>query len=571
MRKSRILGVMILFLLIFTGLMGRIFYFQVIEGKKIAQSAASMRSRPIELREYCRGEILDRNLLPLTGNNISSALYCFPRVLKEKSKGSNNSGYCSSRNIYEKNSTLLSQILNNMDQASIAKKIKKAAEAEEPFVNICSDLSTDEIMKINKADIPGVIIAPLVKRYRQDGFCVHVLGYVAETYHGEGKTGIELAYEDELKGGRTQAAVTVLDARGMAIQGLIFKIKEEEDNKGYVVLTIDKRIQEIVEKIMDRTVKKGAVVVMDVESKDILAMASRPAFNPYKIEKYIKHVDEPLRNRALEAYHPGSIFKIVTTIAALEEGIVKEEDQFYCSGEYNFNDTISISCWKKEGHGKINFAEAFAYSCNPSFIELALELGKKRLLYYADNLFLTDENISGYPYVKSNSYINIEGGPAALGNATLGQEGVKLSPVQIASLLATIADNGTWALPRLVRYSINQFGEKSICDRTDKQQIISVETAAKVKSLMEKVVQDGTGKTAAMDEVKAAGKTATSQTGVYDNGREILNTWFAGYLPADDPRWVIVVMTEDSHSSSRDSAPVFKAIAKEMLKYHSIN
>ena len=145
-----------------------------------------------------------------------------------------------------------------------------------------------------------------------------------------------------------------------------------------------------------------------------------------------------------------------------------------------------------------------------------------------------------------------------------------VSPLQVASLIATIADNGNWAPPCLVRYTTDQAGKKEIPVKPEKKQVISQETAKKVQELMSLVVSQGTGKTAAASEVKVAGKTATSQTGNIKDDKEILNAWFGGFFPADNPKWAIVVLVEEGKTGAEDAAPVFKEIARDMLDYFSI-
>jgi peptidoglycan glycosyltransferase/penicillin-binding protein 2 len=183
-------------------------------------------------------------------------------------------------------------------------------------------------------------------------------------------------------------------------------------------------------------------------------------------------------------------------------------------------------------------------------------------------MHITDETIIGYNPGNIGTYVKIDGGNIALGNASLGQEGVMISPVQIASLLCTVADNGYWASPSLVQYTIDQNGKKEMIPKGERQQVITADTAGKVKQLLEKVVEEGTGKPAAIPEGRVAGKTATSQTGrMLSADEEVLNTWFAGYFPAEKPRWAIVVMAEEGSSGAQNCAPVFKDISRGILNF----
>ncbi len=566
MPRKRIYLLMGMILLLYSVLALRLVYFQIIEGQDLAAQAIAMRSQGIGLSEYPRSEILDRNLQPLTGTYTTKALYASLAEIKSKGLTAKKEDDKVGLPMLAEN---LGQVLGR-DSQEILGLLEQASQSGAAFVRLASDLSEAEIKSILAQDLPGITIAPLLKRYRQDGFCCHVLGYVGGYQSNEGQAGIEKYYNDLLKKGDSpQELLSVYDARGTIIKGLNYKYFETGDKvKGTLALTIDKRIQEIVEKEISSGVKSGAVVVMDVNSREVLAMASRPAFNPYRIEDLLQgERNSNLINRALCSYHPGSLFKILLATAALEEGVLSEQENFHCSGKYIFNESQYTSCWKKEGHGDLTFPQAFAHSCNPVFIEIGQRLGKEKLLYYADKLHLCDGDLLGYEH-HPGSYIRVNPGKIALSNASLGQEGVMLSPLQLSSLLATVADGGLWQAPSLLRYIINSEGErKAIAAKSPKERVISSATAAKVRELMELVVSEGTGKNAALATVKVAGKTATSETGsLQEDGEQSLDTWFGGYFPADEPRWVIVVLVQEGESGAADAAPVFRHIAQEMLR-----
>lgn len=576
MRHRRIVSMMMVFLFIYAGLLINIFYLQIIKGSTIAGKAVAMRDRRIELNEYTRGEIRDRNLMPLTGAVTYNTIYCLPGVItreyREKYSASNpKPASVLKKQAFKEFAEKLAPILTNVSPVNLINILNEGSRKGSSLIRIPFNLSNEQIEKINSSNISGLVVAPTINRYRTDGFAAHIIGYLGGNGSGDGKAGLESRYNDLLKQNpSSNELVSVLDARGIAIQGLMFKIRKEQDqNKSTVVLTIDKRIQQVVEDAMNRRMSRGAVVVMDIASKEVLAIASRPTFNPYKVEQIIKdNHDSTLMNRALTCYYPGSLFKILLASAALEEKVVKISDQFNCTGEYVFSSGVTISCWKEEGHGKLNFEQAFANSCNPSLIETGLRLGRSRLLKYVDAFHFTDGTLVGY-HTDNNSYVKIDPGEPALGNACLGQRGVMVTPLQVASLISTIADNGRWAPPILVRYTVGGQGRKTVSPKQKPEQVISFQTARQVQQLMEKVVNEGTGKTARLPEVMVAGKTATSQTGqIKDNdgkSEEILNTWFAGYFPADNPRWAVVVMVEEGTSGAESAAPVFKDIAQGIL------
>lgn len=560
MFKQRITMLLGLFILIFAFLLLILFYYQIIHSHDLSRKVISMHSQGVEMREIPRGDIWDRHLLSLTDQSGASSLYCLPQEIP----ASDGSSEQACREI----ARFLAVNLQDINEQKTLNTLKIACRQGEVLIKLHDDLSPSEIERIQSSCWSALVTAPLDKRYRQDGFLAHLIGYVSTGGTVEGQAGLEKAYDQLLKkGGSSQELHSIVDARGQSIPGIKLKVRTEELEKDVVVLTIDKRIQELVEKTMNQRVAKGAVVVMDVKSKEILAMASRPTFNQYRVEEYLEDSDSTLTNRALSAYYPGSLFKIVVSIAALQANIVKTDDKFFCTGKYVYNNQLATACWKKEGHGKLSFAEAFANSCNPTFIQVGLSLGRARLLQQVAELHLTDNRLIGWDIVNAPTYVKIEGGEAAIGNACLGQQGVMLSPLQISSLLATVADDGCWAPPAIIKYTLDSKGKQHYPARENKVRVIDAAVNREVQKMMEKVVSEGTGKAARLTEVKIAGKTATSQTGNINNdGEEILNTWFAGYFPAEAPRWAIVVLVEEGKSGAENCAPVFKDISRGILQ-----
>jgi penicillin-binding protein 2 len=572
--QKRVLILMLTFLLIGSCLLVKIGYYQIAKGPEIAQKATAMRSRQVELKEYSRGDILDQNFLPLTGIKSTIAVYCLPREMGRNNIMPNNNVPGSSEEALTRAAQVLAEIIEEMDSQEIYTKLKQALKSGKSFVRIATDLKPEEADRINSSQLSGVVVAPVIKRYHEDGFLAHLLGYSSVGENSEGISGLEKLYNSILRGNTSSSELTsVLDARGIAIKGLMFKLRnEQESHLGDVVLTIDKRVQEIVEKVMNDQIKTGAVVVMDVESKEVLAMASRPTFNPYEVDKIVDDGENSsLNNRVLMAYHPGSLFKILVAAAALEEKLIDTEEKFTCTGEYAFKSSVAIPCWQENGHGIIDFSQAFALSCNPTFIEIGLRLRSDGLMNYANRLHLTDKRLLGYGDYNGGSFISIENVDPAIGNACLGQQGVMLTPLQICNLVATIADDGQYGPPVLVRFTVDLEGRKKVISRPAKEQVLSLQTAQAVQMLMHKVVSEGTGKNASLYQVGVAGKTATSQTGNFDSdGAEILNTWFAGFFPTDNPRWAIVVLAEGGKSGAENAAPAFKEIACQMLDYYPI-
>lgn len=558
--RRRMIGIMFSFLLLFVVLAAAVGYHQLIRGPELARQAVAMRSKKIELKQYPRGEILDRNLIPLTSSQPSQAVYFL--VSRETSQPQN----------MQQIAAELSYALGNRSSQQILAQIKEGMLHESPFVRIAMDLTAEQIARIRLSSAHGLVVAPISKRYSNDGFCAHLIGYISTRGNYQGQAGLERVYNDILhQSGAQKELVTVFDARGMAINGLMFKIHQDQfSEQGTVVLTIDRRVQQIVENEINHRMAKGAVVVMDIKNREIIGMASRPVFNQNEIEQALQEQeDSPFINRAFNTYHPGSLFKILLAAAALSENTVTLKDSFLCTGEIEINPRVTINCWHEEGHGPVTFDKAFVNSCNPAFIETGLKLGRDNLLKYVQQLKIIDSEIIGYPGCQQGSFVQINPGQAALANASIGQQGVMVTPLQLTSLIATIADNGWYKTPSLVKYTISNQGIRQEFSAGRGERVLQSSTAQVVQGLMEKCITEGTGKSASLSEVMIAGKTATSQTGIMKENQEVLNAWFGGYLPADQPRWAIVVLVEEGRSGAAEAAPIFKSIAQKLLPLYS--
>ncbi|HOV42762.1 MAG TPA: penicillin-binding protein 2 [Syntrophothermus lipocalidus] len=567
MDKNRCLQLMCSFLGVYLGLGGVLFYYQVLQASHTAGQTAEIHSRTVGLRDIPRGDILDRNGVPLTGKYTVWGLYGWPQLVKDP------------RHTTEELAARLGW--DDKEVAAVENRFIRGQKEGQALVLLKLPVARYELDILERSPVDGVNLLPVQRRYGDDGFACHLLGEVKlkedllGAPHAEewsGVSGVEKRYDEVLRRvppGPVDEVAVMVDARGNPIPGIPPKVRKREDSGqgNNVVLTVDQRLQEAVEKVMDRRVQKGAVVVMDVASRDILAMASRPKFRyDGETEAVKEEKDSPFLNRALALYHPGSVFKLVVAAAALEAGVVSVNDTWNCTGSYAFDNGVSIGCWKKEGHGWLNLAEGLANSCNSVLIQVGLKLGREKLLDYVQRLRVTDTEIIGYPGVEPEGYVRVEPGSVAMGNASIGQEGVMLSPVQVASLVATIADDGRWTAPRLVKGIRRADGRwEGRFDTLPKERVISSKTARQLKAMLELAVKSGTGKQGQLKWTGSAGKTASSQTGRFDqSGKEILDTWFAGYLPTENPRWVIVVLVENGISGGQTAAPVFREIGEAL-------
>ena len=408
-------------------------------------------------------------------------------------------------------------------------------------------------------------------RNSKDTLASHILGYVDDKVK-EGLAGIEKVYQDSLKRGGGVYAGLLADAGNGYMQSFGYRIW---NNLGIerlnVKLTLDYHIQSIVEQTMDRMVDKGAVVVMDILTGEILAMASRPNFDPSNINASLNDENQALFNRALGTYTPGSIFKIITAAAALEKGITVDL-VFDCPGYVDLGGVhMKCSSYEKGGHGTINMAQAFANSCNSYFINLGLKVGRDALIDMADKFGLgrktglykqgIDESPGQLP--NSLGYAS----PVEIGNISIGQGELLASPIQAANIAAVIANGGLLNQVSLVNAIVNDKGERIRNLRLPSwERAISKETAASLQGMMLLTVQSGTGGLADIRGYGgSAGKTGSAETGWVKNNRNILHAWFSGYFPIDAPRYALCVFIEDGKSGSSSAAPIFAEISAKIM------
>ena len=409
------------------------------------------------------------------------------------------------------------------------------------------------------------------RRYGNKPLAVHLVGQLDHSQN-LGISGIEAWYDDFLRSPANVGVYKEKEVSGKYIPGRGTFIFPPTNNyvKKNVVLTLNKDIQALAENICDGvyekklSLKNGAVVVMDISTGDILAMVSRPTYEPLK--PIADNNNNNFLNKALQFYYPGSIFKILVSAAALEKNLIKPNEIFTCDGKYTVNSKVYISCWNIAGHGKQTFTQGFANSCNVVYITLGERLTKINLENYLNKFGLLEQKIIGYANIKKPP-IAIGKGKAALANASIGQQGIKISPVQAATIVSVIARNGKSITPRIVKEVRNFNGSiiKTFPIATSKQ-VIEVNTAKKLQYMMEEVTYNGTGKNAWIEKYGSAGKTGSAQTGMKDAaGKDIVHAWFAGYVPSSNPRYAIVVFVEDGKYGGTAAAPIFKAIGEKLL------
>ena len=376
-----------------------------------------------------------------------------------------------------------------------------------------------------------------------------------------GKTGIEKTYNSRLMGvpGEKFEEIT-LDT--MRADKLILERPSIPGNN--IVLTIDDRIQGIAEKALGK--RKGSVVVMDPWNGEVIAMAAFPRYNLNTLnEDYSalsRNPQKPFLNRPIQsALPPGSVFKIVTAIAALEENKIDENTQFACYGSLKVGGS-RFRCFSEYGHGLLNVEEAIQYSCNVFFFEAARVLGGSLLKKWADKLGLGNTTNIDLAYEKKGNMPESKSMSQTV-NLSIGQGAMLVTPIQITKMIAMIA-NGGWYINPYILQKITGYNGKIILDNEHKpaERIdVSEKNMDIIKRSLRRVVTDGTAKKTGLRELRVAGKTGTTQTADDD----INHAWFVGYAPFKNPKYCFTVVIEHTEGHGAEVAgPVVKNLLTQL-------
>ncbi len=415
-----------------------------------------------------------------------------------------------------------------------------------------------------KAD--GIDNFTLSRRYADDQLAVHVIGYLDST--GAGTSGIEKAFNQQLTQNQGQISVTYkVDAVNRVLAGENKKVTDSTylQNRG-VVLTIDKSIQKIAEEAAKKYLKKGAVVITEVPSGKIRAMVSLPDFSPNDVASALNGTDSPLLNRCMSAYSVGSVFKLVSASAALEYGI-SPDTEYTCTGGIDVSGGI-FHCYNSESHGHENMQTAIAQSCNTYFVNLMQMVPQDRFLLMAQSMGFGKslEIAPGYVSATGNlPTLKSLSSPRALANFSFGQGDLTATPLQISGMVNAIASNGQYTQPTLYEGLVDE--NRNFMERAGAQkstQVISENTAKLIRQFMKESIETGTSKKGKPTSVTAGAKTATAQTGRYEGTTELVESWFSGFFPYENPKYVVTIFAEGGSGGGTTCGPVFKQISDKM-------
>ena len=405
----------------------------------------------------------------------------------------------------------------------------------------------------------GITVVHVPRRYSEQQIAPHVIGYVDG--ENRGVCGIEAGYDDELTrwGGEIAVRYTV-NAWQQAI-GSAPEVSDRSSIKAGVVLTLDRQLQEIAEREA-AVLGKGAVVLMEADTGCIRAMVSVPGYDVNRVSEVLDSADSPLLNRATAAWNVGSIFKVCVAAAALENGVEPPAD-YCCEGYYRLGDHAYF-CHERSGHGTVNLQQAMEESCNPYFVELGQQTGAESLLRMAQRMgFGSRCRLAKGIYSAAGTLPSLEKTTdGELANLSFGQGQLTATPVQIAAMLAAVANGGCAVQPSLLAGKTFDSETLQAEPAGEPIRVVCEETAQTLRKLLVSTVENGTGFRAANRYCGSGGKTASAQTGRYENGEEVVHAWFGGFFPAENPKYVLVVFQEGGRAGGQTPATVFRAISE---------
>lgn len=581
--KNRLMkSALILSILIFVFII-RVGYLQIVRGESLSTKAVHQWTKDIVLKPD-RGDIYDRNGKKLSTDISLYTVSVMPRKISEK----NHKDY-------------INKISNILDIEK--EKVEKALISDGNWSEIERYVDIKKAEKLKKEKLLGVSIDEISKRYYPfDNFLVQVIGNTNRD--AVGQYGIEKQFNETLMGNPGRWIKTV-DGNRMELP-YNYQKKYEPENGKNIVLTIDERIQHFAENGAEKALKENkakrvSVLVMDPKTGEMLAMASKPDYDPnsrmtINTDPDFPWIDlgEDLKEKfdekpweekqdtlydmwknpmVSEIYEPGSTFKLLIAAASLEEGLVNTTEKFFCDGKVT-QVPGNITCMKP--HGEQTLAEGLQNSCNEVAVVLGLRLGKEKIVEYAKAFGMGDLTGIELPS-EIGGLVKSEKTMKDLDVATMSfGQGIAVTPIQLITSISAIANEGKMMSPNIIKSVIDDEGE--IIENTEKiykRQIISKKTANTILDMMEQVVSKGSGKNAYIEGYRVGGKTGTSQkaiNGKYSDGKHVAS--FVGVAPIDDPRLSVLTIIDEPggniHYGGALAAPITKEVIENSLTYLNV-
>ena len=548
------------------GLLGRLVYLMIFDAEYYQEKAKALHEREREIKA-ARGEIVDRNGVVLATNRTVCTISVIHSQIKEP----------------ERVIEVLSKELG-ISSGEIRKKAEKISSREKIKTNV--DKETGD--RIREYDLDGVKIDEDFKRYYPyDSLASKVIGFTGGD--NQGIIGLEVKYEKWLKG-TNGTILTTTDARGIELEG-IAEDRIEPVAGETLQISLDYNIQMYAQqaalKVMEEKEADAVVIlVMNPQNGEIYACVNIPEFNlndPFTLnmEEDTSELDDEVkqerlnqmwRNRCInDTYEPGSVFKVFTASAALEEGVVSLTDQFYCPG-YKIVEDRKIRCARTTGHGAETFVQGVQNSCNPVFIEVGLRLEVDNFYKYFEKFGLLEKtgvDLPGEADTIMHKKENV--GQVELATMSFGQS-FQVTPIQMAATISSLINGGERITPHFGMATYRADGEKTeTFDYGEGKRILSQEVSETMKAVLEMVVSEGGGKNAYIEGYRIGGKTATSQT-LPRSARKYIAS-FVGFAPADDPEvlaMAVIYNPQGVYYGGTIAAPVVRDIFDNVLPYLGI-
>ena len=592
-KRSTILLILIL-ALGFGSIVCRLFYLQIIQGEELSQKAVDQQLSDTTVSAK-RGSILDRN-----GNTLASSASVWKVILapayfeNDKQRKYVSQELASILGLREEDVYELASNSNSYYQT-----VKRRIESDERDKILAF---VDKLSQQYERLTNVIVLEEDFKRYYPyNDFAAAVIGFTGSD--GQGLSGIEFQYDSYLTG--TPGRIITENNGWGTTMPFEYQQKEDAHDGNSLVLTIDETVQHFLEKylkqgIIDYKVVEGAVAVcVNVKTGEVLGMAVENSFdlnNPYEIadenaakeleklagqakdERMTELLAKQWRNKAIsDTYYPGSVFKVITASAVLEENAGSLSSTYNCSGSYiPYEGEKAINCHNTAGHGTQTFAEALCNSCNPAFMQMGQALGMQKYWEYFQSFGFNSRTGIDLPGEGVGLFFSEPWGPVDLAIGSFGQ-GVSVTPIEMVTAVSAVANGGNLVKPYLVKQILDDKG--NVVETNEpviKRQVISKDTAEKIAEIMEKNATEGTAKNGYVAGYRIAGKTGTSEK-IGNSRKPNVKDYIAsycGFAPADDPQIALLVYfdtpTGEAYYGSQVAAPVFAGIMSEICPYLGI-
>lgn len=585
LNEGRVLAFLLAIVILFLALSGRLLYISIFRSKDYKAMAEEQWTNEIQI-DARRGRILDRNNreLAVTANvfRVDLDLITLRKYIDKKDTD----------NI--EIAKLLAEALE-MDEEKVLSRIELTYPSGNPAnsATLIRRIEKEKADKVKELDINGVIVSEDTKRYYPNGdFLSHTLG--TTNADGEGLSGLELYYNEELMG---IPGVRVSEVSGNSTSNPYSETSFTPPVDGKdMTLTIDENIQYFVEKVAEDALNKHnadsvSIAVMNPNNGEILGMVNKPGFNPnnpYEGSESFKGKDESAKLQNMwrntivsDAFEPGSIFKIITSIAAIEENIAGKDEVYYCDGSLNVAGK-NIKCWKPGGHGVQNFNQTLENSCNVAFMEMGAKLGAEKLNEYIKLFGFGTQSGIDLPGEATGIVKNVEDISAVdLATISFGQTNT-MNGIQFMTALNAVANGGDLIQPHIMKeLSHKDDNGTKIIDEVFvpkiQENIVDEKSTMRVKEALESTVSNGSSKDAGIEGIKVAGKTGTAEkvdpeTGTYGAG---YIASFAGFAPYDNPQVSLIVIIDNpkngEHFGGIVAAPFAGELFNNIFNYISLN